>query len=60
MTEQEIENIIGVVCLVGWIPIIAVFSGIAKVIAAFKRNYSGGNGVNIDIKHNSDDADEEE
>ena len=32
MTGQEIENIIGAVCLVGWIPIIAVFSGIAKVI----------------------------
>lgn len=60
MTGQEIENIIGVVCLVGWIPIIAVFSGIAKVIAAFKGNYSSGNGVNIDIKHNSDNCDEED
>ena len=35
-------------------------SGIAKVISAFKGNYTGGNGVNIDIKHNLDDCDEEE
>lgn len=60
MTGQEIENIIGVICLVGWIPILAIFSGIAKVIFAFKGNYTGGNGVNIDIKHISDDCDEEE
>lgn len=60
MTGKEIENIIGVICLVGWIPILAIFSGIAKVISAFKGNYTGENGVNIDIKHNSDDCDEEE
>lgn len=60
MTGQEIENIIGVICLVGWIPILAIFSGIAKVISALKGNYTGGNGVNIDIKHDSNDCDEEE
>lgn len=60
MTGQEIDNIIGVICLVGWIPILAIFSGIAKVISAFKGNYTGGNGVKIGIKHISDDCDEEE
>lgn len=60
MTGQEIENIIGVICLVGWIPILAIFSGIAKVISSFKGNCTGGNGVNIDIKHISNDCDEEE
>ncbi len=60
MTGKEIENIIYAVGLIGWIPILAIFSGIAKVISAFKGNYNGGNGINIDIKHNSDDCDEEE
>lgn len=60
MTGKEIENIIYAIGLIGWIPILAIFSGIAKVISAFKGNYTGGNGVNIDIKHNSDDYDEEE
>lgn len=60
MTGQEIENIIATVCLVGWIPILAIFSGIAKVISVFKGNYTGENGVNIDIKYNSDDYDEED
>lgn len=39
MTGQEVENIIGVICLVGWIPIIAIFNGIAKVVSAFKGKY---------------------
>lgn len=60
MTGQEIENIISIICLVGWIPILAIFSGIAKVISVFKGNYTGGNGVNIALKHNSDDYDEED
>lgn len=60
MTGKEIENIIYAIGLIGWIPILAIFSGIAKVIAAFKGNYIGGNGVSIDIKHNSDDCDEED
>lgn len=60
MTGKEIENIIYAIGLIGWIPILAIFSGIAKVISAFKGNYTGGNGINIDIKHNSDDCDEEE
>ena len=46
MTGKEIENIIYAIGLIGWIPILAIFSGIAKVIAAFKGNYTGGNGVN--------------
>ena len=58
MTGKEIENIVCIIGLVGWIPILAVFSGIAKVISAFKGNYTGGNGINIDIKHNSDDEEE--
>lgn len=60
MTGKEIENIIYAIGLIGWIPILAIFSSIAKVIVAFKGNYTGGNGVNIDIKHNSDDCDEED
>ena len=47
------------ICLVGWIPILALFSGIAKVISAFKGTYTGGNGINVDIKHNVDDNEEE-
>ena len=34
--------------------------GIAKVISAFKGNYTEGDSININIKHNSDDCDEEE
>lgn len=60
LTGKEIENIIYAIGLIGWIPILAIFSGIAKVISAFKGNYTGGNGVNIDIKHISDDCGEEE
>lgn len=60
MTGKEIENIIYAIGLIGWVPIIAIFSGIAKVITAFKENYTGGNGVNIDIKHNSNVCDEED
>ncbi len=60
MTGQEIENIIATVCLIGWIPIVAIFNGIAKVISVFKINYTNRNDVNIDIKHNPDDYDEEE
>lgn len=48
MTGKEIENIIYAIGLIWWIPILAIFSGIAKVIAAFKGNYTGGNGVNTD------------
>ncbi len=59
MTGKEIENIILAIGLIGWVPILAVFSGIAKVISAFKGNYTGGKGSNIDIKHNSDDDEEE-
>lgn len=59
MTGKEIENIICAIGLVGWIPILALFSGIAKVVSAFKGNYSGG-GVDISIENNSDDNDEEE
>ena len=58
MTGKEIENIIGTICLVGWIPIIALFSGIAKVVSAFRGNYTGGNGINVDIKHNVDNDEE--
>lgn len=57
MTGKEIINIIGIICLMGWIPILAIFSGIAKVISAFKGNYTGGNGIDIDVKHNFDDCD---
>ncbi len=40
MTGKEIENIIMAIGLVGWIPILAIFSGIAKVVSAFKGNYT--------------------
>ena len=60
MTGKEIENVICAIRFFGWIPIVAIFSGIAKVVTAFKGNYTGGNGVNIDIKHNSDEIEEEE
>lgn len=56
MTGKEIENIIYAIGLVGWIPIFALFSGIAKVISAFKNNYSGG-GIDVNIKNNLDDND---
>lgn len=36
MTGKEIENIIGAACIVGWIPILAILSDIAKVISAFR------------------------
>lgn len=60
MTGKEIENIIYAIGVIGWIPILALFSGIAKVISAFKGNYTGGNGINVDIKHNVDNNEEEE
>ena len=60
MNEKEIDDIVCAICLVGWIPILALFSGIAKVISAFKGNYTGGDGINVDIKHNVDDNEEEE
>ena len=60
MTGKEIVDIILALGLIGWIPILAVFSGIAKVVSAFKGNYTGGKGVNIDIQHSSDDENEEE
>ena len=59
MKEKEIYDIVCAICLVGWIPIFALFSGIAKVISAFKGNYTGVNGINVDIKHNVDDNEEE-
>lgn len=37
MTGKEIENIIYAIGLIGWIPILAIFSGIAKVISALKE-----------------------
>lgn len=55
MTGKEIEDIIVAIGFVGWIPILAIFHGIAKVISAFKGNYTGGNGINIDIKNNVED-----
>lgn len=60
MTGEEIKNIIYAIGLIGWIPILAVFSGIAKVVSAFKGNYTGGDGINIDIKHNVDDNENDE
>lgn len=60
MTGKEIFDIVFIFCLLGWIPIIAVFSGIAKIVSAFKRNCTGDDGINIDIRHNVDDVDEEE
>lgn len=59
MTGKEIENIICAIGLVGWMPILALFNGIAKVIAAFKGNYPDG-GIDVNIESNSDDDDEEE
>lgn len=51
MNGKEIFDIVFTICLLGWIPILAVFSGIAKLISAFKGNYAGGNDINVDIKH---------
>lgn len=34
--DNNIVDIIGVTCLLGWIPIGAIFSGIAKCIKAYK------------------------
>lgn len=59
MIGQEIENIICAICFFGWIPIFVIFSGIAIVISAFKGNYTGGNGINVDIKHSSNDEEDE-
>ena len=57
MTGKEIVDIILALGLIGWIPILAIFSGIAKVISAFKGNYSGDG---ITINSESKDCDEEE
>ena len=57
MTGEEIVNIICAVGLVGWIPILAIFSGIAKVVSAFKGNYPDGR---IIISSETEDCDEEE
>lgn len=46
MTGKEIKNIIMAIGLVGWIPILAIFSGIAIVVSAFKGNYTGS-GITI-------------
>lgn len=60
MNGKEIFDIVLIFCLLGWIPIIAVFSGIAKVVSAFKGNYTGDDGVNINIKRNVENDNEEE
>lgn len=59
MNEKEIYDIVCAICLIGWIPILALFSGIAKVISAFKGNYTDDGGVNINIKRNVDNNEEE-
>lgn len=46
MTGKEIENIIYAIGLISWIPILAIFNGIAKVISVFKGNYNNGEDCN--------------
>ncbi len=57
MTGKEIENIIMAIGLVGLIPILAIFSGITKVVSAFKGNYTGSG---ITISSETENCDEEE
>jgi len=59
LTGKEIENIIYAIGLVGWIPIFAIFSGIAKVVSAFKGNHNYRS-FDVNIENDSDSIEDEE
>lgn len=60
MSGKEIVDIVVATSLFGWIPIYGFFCGVAKVINAIKGNDKSSGGINVNIKNDADDNDEDD
>lgn len=60
MSGNDIALIILYMGILGWIPIVALTNGIAKIVSAFKGKEVENSGVNISITKNSDVEDSSE